>query len=192
MGHYKFGPYEYESLDCLTSGDYAPGGSVAVANQRTIDAAIADGEATSAGSFNGSTCVYGRKGLDDLSNGEDVLILLWPYLTEEYLIRCDDGASEWARRTLARLYNYPLLDDEEHSRVEMEWQDESMPDAMHDLARGFSDEGRDAWDALTEDEQHELFRKAEEETNTYWYHENNYAYIDTARLLGAPCLSRFM
>ena len=184
MWYQKIGEWEYVGLEVLTIGDYGGGGTVGVANQRSIDEAIENGEATSAGSFYGSD-------LDGV-DGEDVVVVLWPHGGVEYLIRCDPGASEWARGLVAALERYPLLDEEEWSRVESEWEEEALPDVLRDLARLFTGAGRDAWDALHEHEQVGLFRDACEETNTCWSYEYASAWIDGRRLVKAPCLAPFL
>lgn len=186
MQYQKIGEWEYVGMEALTIGDYGGGGAVAVANQRVIDAAIAAGEATSAGTFSGRDIDSG--GVE----GEDVVIALWAYGGREYLIRCDDGASEWAREMVRAVEQYPALDEEEWSRVEREWEEEALQDVLWDLRRLFSEDGRDAWDALPEEEHGELFQDACEETNTYWEHEYASAWIDVRRLIRAPSLAPFL
>jgi hypothetical protein len=186
MRYEKIGEWEYVGLDALTIGDYGGGGAAAVANQRAIDAAIAAGEATSAGSVAGCNV----EGAD--AEGADVVILMWPHGGREYLIRCDDGASDWAREMVESLEQYPVLDEEEWSSVEGEWEEEALPDVLLDLRRLFSESGRDAWDDVEEEEQGELFRSACEETNTYWEHEYASAWIDVRRLVRAPSLAPYL
>ena len=119
-------------------------------------------------------------------------MVAWAYGGCEYLIRCDDGAGEWARGIVAALADYPLLDDGAHSEVKHEWEEEALPDVLWDLARLFTEDGRDAWDGLHEHEQIGLFRDACEETNTYWEYEYASAWIDGRRLIKAPCLAPFL
>ena len=193
MRYQKIGEWEYVGLEALTIGDYGGGGTVGVANQRVVDAAIAAGDATSAGTFSGpGSCWSWDRGDTDGVEGEDVVMVAWAYGGCGYLIRCDDGASEWARGIVAALADYPLLDEGEWTSVERDWEEEALPDVLWDLRRLFSEDGRDAWDGMHSHEQLELFRDACEETNTYWEHEHASAWIDVKRLVKAPCLAPFL
>lgn len=178
MTTYQLGPWIYASIPCLTSGDYA-NGSVGRANARALDTLIDDGTLTSAGSHRGSDVVrsWGPPVPPDDLDGEDVIILTWAYNGREYLIRVDDGASEAARDLVARVSDYPIIDEELWSTVEAEEEQEAFTSWIRaDIGRALRvDHGAavaDAWDDLPSDEDWSLFLTAMAETSTCFVHDS--------------------
>lgn len=191
MTEYQIGPWRYASLSCLTSGDYAPAGAIAIANQRAIDAMIESGELTSAGSYRGSDVLrsWGPPEAPEDLDGADVLILTWAYSGQEYLIRCDDDASETARGILSGLDGYPLLNEELHSEVEEErraesWDHYVCSDVTASLARE-TDYGPECetWEALSAEDQRDAFERALSAANVYWEDTSEGASVDYRRAL---------
>lgn len=173
----------YQSHDSLSFGDYGGAGSVGRAN---IDALREQFPAsdTAEGTFrhvhNGvyeETDYYGRPTI----KGTPKLIMLFgAYASEAAYIR-EDCAAE----TLAALDDYPLLDEERHSEIELEWEDAAWESyARADLIASLSEATRDAWEAAGEPEDVALqaYRDAMEETNSYPETEHSSSYIPVDRI----------
>ena len=174
MNEYQIGPWKYCDCEALVSGDYAPGGTVATANQRSIDRMIEAGELTSAGSYGGTEVLrsWGPPDpdvIDDI-DGADVIILTWAYGGRQYLIR-EDG-SDAARGILAGLDSYPLIDESELSEVESEREREAWDSYLCDEVRRAlpDDDTRDRWDDLDSDASWSLFCRAMNEACEYLEH----------------------
>lgn len=90
------------------------------------------------------------------------------------------------------LENHPLWDDDRHSMMEVEAQDEAWESwARSDFERGLErkyddEEGwEDVVEDLTEDQLYELFRKGQEQANVYWHEDGDSGdmYISLDRVL---------
>lgn len=92
-----------------------------------------------------------------------------------------------------KLKNYPVIDEDKVSEVEMEWQDEAWKNwARSDFLRALNDkfpELEDQIEALAEQKEGEgdalygLFEEAREKANVYWESENAGMHIDIERVV---------
>jgi hypothetical protein len=87
-----------------------------------------------------------------------------------YLVRCDENAPEWLRSLVSGLASYPLIDEEEHSEVEQEWQDEAAEDLVNEWTRRL---GFDVDDKFAAETFWALVRCEA------WHYENSGAYLDS-------------
>ena len=84
-----------------------------------------------------------------------------------YLLVCDE-----TKDMFQALEDYPILDEDDHSIIELEEEQESWDSWIRaDLERLVEEE-------YTEDQLYEAYRKAMEETNTYPVHETGGCYVD--------------
>jgi hypothetical protein len=111
------------SSECLSFGDYGGGGSVARANINIIEAEHSEAM-TDIDGYDWS--------FDEVPDGIEIVrqsfgcggIIIW-------FLEGTDIEQEIS----AALEDYPVLDDDELCRVEMEWTEDAMPDALSDLRR---------------------------------------------------------
>lgn len=81
---------------------------------------------------------------------------------------------------------YPLYDDEEHSRVEMEWEESAFDDwALADLRGELPAHVNDVLDTLEGQQWFALYREAMEAENQYPTMEYSGAHIPVKRIAGA-------
>jgi hypothetical protein len=84
--------------------------------------------------------------------------------------------------------NYPLYDDESHSEVESEWEEEAWrdfgrKDLLRGLAKAMGDELEEIAEGdLSEDDLWECYRGAMEETNNYPAYENSGTCLPIGRI----------
>jgi hypothetical protein len=154
-------PTDFYMPELMTGSDYCSSGSVEVSNHRVFLER------------------YGK-----LPNVYDVY---GGYGTFAVVIRLD-SITEEMQEDFKALADYPLLDEDDHSQVEMEAEDEAWEgfyrrDFSHDLAKKFPAH-EDKIDAMSTDALWELFHTLTERTNTYWQNEcGNTAYIDLDRVI---------
>ncbi len=109
-------------------------------------------------------------------------------------------------KLLKKLSDYPLIDEDMHSHVQMEWENEAWDswarsDFKRELGKLFPDL-EDVIDDISDDDIWTIFHEAQEEANEYWECETPGAWIDVDRIakkvtaedIGkfgslAPCLS---
>jgi hypothetical protein len=112
----------YTTTDVLCSGDYCPAGNVGRAN---VAAAI-EGAPEGAVDYSGSGVTIEHrdpKGIDPYYEPRDVpepvavLVISGWYCSQTVYLRDGD---DYAAEILGGLANYPLIDDEAHSRIEHE------------------------------------------------------------------------
>ena len=141
--------------------------------------------------------------IGNLSRGEDGLSAWTPYSpdAETNMITVNfayNGVQVWikndeyAEDILRGLDDYPCISDETMSEIETEMEDEAWSGWIEsDIGRALSkleddEKTRDAWDALTDDGRHELYRTAMDKTNTCGHCESGGTwYVDIDRLLPA-------
>ena len=154
-------PTDFFMPDILSGSDYCSSGSVEVSNHRVF------------------LEKYGK-----LPNVYDVY---GGYGTFAVAIRLDSITEEMLEDFRA-LDDYPLLDEEDHSKVEREAEEESWEncyrsDFIRELSKAFPalEEGIDNLSIEAVDT---LFYALCDRTNTYWEHESgNSAYIDLDRVV---------
>lgn len=105
-----------------------------------------------------------------------------------YLLEGEPATEE----LLGALEEYPLLDDEVHSEVEMEWEDAAWNDwVCQELVAALDDEELKEWaeGGANADDPYSLFRcachRAMEECNVYFTFEHASAYVDVGRIASA-------
>ena len=101
-----------------------------------------------------------------------------------------EKATEDMRETLNALDDYPLIDEDELSHLEMNLEEEAWgnyieSDFLRALRKKFdTEEDEERIDNLTSSEVYTLFRNAMEATNTYYVHESNTGpYVDIDRIV---------
>ena len=100
-----------------------------------------------------------------------------------WLLECEE-----TKDIIASLADYPVLDDDLHSQVEMEWEEEAWDSWVRsELYSGLPEELQEAVDEQkpSDGKLYEAYRLAMESTNTYPVHEYDGAYIDTKEIQGA-------
>ena len=145
--------------ELLSGSDYCSSGSVEVSNHRVFLER------------------YGKRlGVYDVYGG---------YGTFAVAVRLDSITPEMLE-DLNTLYNYPVLDEDALSEVELEaeneaWENCYRSEFIRELAKRFPDF---AIENLSEDNTDKLFHELGDRTNTYWEHEQgNNAYIDVERIV---------
>ena len=170
----KYG-HKYLSPSCCTYGDYGGAGSVGVANVRAI---LNDEE------FQDSILRLTYRVWDNVDKWNDEFTD-WQTIEEFkvhgppkvvhltgghgsntlWLLECEETED-----IIACLADSPLLDEELHSQVEMEWEEEAWDNWIRgDLYRAMDEELQEAIDDKMPDDGklYEAYRLAMESTNTY-------------------------
>jgi hypothetical protein len=194
---------EYVSHDSLTFGDYGGAGSVGLANIRVLIDANSDSVESISMSFidrfqrtPAMLCYLldsEQTALDDITRDKTAILDAYgDYGSRQVWVRKDVAEQEEYgsryRSLLEALDNYPLLDEEEDSRVEMEWEAEAWRDWLKsDLLRTLEDDEplEEYASMLTDSELFECYRRAMEETNTYPVAEYSNVYVDVDRIAPA-------
>lgn len=159
------------SNGALTIGDYGGAGDVGLANLRVLKEEYAGRiEQYAAGEWRDAEedgyaldfVTRDYRLIDvprNLCPGADVdaVLVYYDYGGEQIFLR----DSEAARETMRALDNYPCLDDEEVSRVEMEWEQEAWESWLRsDLVRTLDEEVQDKLDEYAPDEAEEILRES--------------------------------
>jgi hypothetical protein len=194
---------EYVSHDSLTFGDYGGAGNVGLANIRVLIDANAESVEQVSMSF-----IYRferqpelrcylldseTRDLETIARDKPAILDAYgDYGSRQVWVRKDvaeqDDYGSRYRSLLDALDNYPLLDEEEDSHVEMEWEMEAWSDWLKgDLLRTIQDdEALDEYASmLTDSELFECYRHAMEETNTYSTPEYSGVHVDLDRIAPA-------
>jgi hypothetical protein len=120
---------------------------------------------------------------DSEFDGVDLIILEGDYSSESAYLATDCEEYDDIARALS---DYPVLDDDELSQIEMEWCEEALQQiAQYDMARELSDEYLtdavstlgDVWDNLPEEKQLDLLRAAMDTGNIYAESEYNGSFV---------------
>jgi len=197
------GDTAYVSHSSLEFGDYGGAGSVGLANIRVLIDANSDSVQQVSMHFIDR---FQRKrpmlhyltdseqiALDDITKDHPAILSAYgDYGSRQVWVRKDIAEQpdygSWYRSLLEALDNYPLLDEEESSRVEMEWEEEAWKDWLkHDLLKTIDDD-----DALSEyasllndSELFQCCRRAMDATNEYAVAEYSNVYVDIDRIADA-------
>jgi hypothetical protein len=168
---------KYITNDALAFGDYGGAGSVGAANIRSLEKEYA--EDLEYGSYSRAWDNHSIEGTPSLVILEDMCSSKIAYLREDI-----------ADETLAAVSDYPCLDDQEVSAVEMEWEQEAWSSWLqHDLIRTLpEDEDNDLRDKATDMNDEDLFqcyRNAMEECNEYPTPEYSGVHVDVERIAKA-------
>lgn len=182
----KIGELEYVSHNALTFGDYGGSGSAGLANIETI---VEDHQE--------SIVQCGMQALQDasiahLARFEKELIYEITSIKPEVIEAHGDYSSRqvWIRKDIDeiekytdRLKNYPCLDEEKMSEIELDWEVEAWNDWLKsDLIRSLPDEIEELIDDMNDDKLFSLYRQAMEECNEYPTAEYSGVYVDVNRI----------
>lgn len=182
--------HTYITASCLSYGDYGGAGTVGVANVRAI---------LEMDEFKDSILRLRYRDWENIDKwGDeftkqhtvDEFIVHGPpkvvHLTGSfgsntlYLLECDE-----TKDILSALADYPLVDEDLHSQIQLEWEDEAWDNWVRsELYDRLDDELQDAIDnnKPTDAKLYEAYRLAMLVTNTYPVHEHASTYVDTARI----------
>ena len=155
-------PTDFFMPEILSGSDYCSSGSVEVSNHRVF--------------------------LERYKDSPNVYDVYGGYGTFAVAIRLDSVTPEMME-DFASLDDYPVLDEDDHSEVEIDaeneaWESFVRSDFVRELHKHFP-AFEDAIDNLSNDQTWALFSKLMDRTNTYWEHEaGNTAYMDLDRLVG--------
>jgi hypothetical protein len=199
---------EYVSDSCFVYGDYGGAGSLGVANVRHlkenfdwmgIGMSQIEPEKL-AGEFKYRLRYYGVDEVQaHLETGDplpDVLLAEGQFGSVQAWLRAD---AEGADEIMAAMADYPVLDDQELSKVEMEWEQEAWDgwlrsDLMKTLRYDYFDEADEdedksleerADEQLTDAQLFEAYRAAMDECNVYPTPELNGVHIPVERIAGS-------
>lgn len=173
---------KYESDDSLVFGDYGGAGSVGKANIKVLQEQFPD--------FIDMGMDYeaierGWKEVDqfDPANPPILIMAYGGYGSEQAWLLSDN---EEVQDILRGLADYPAIDDEAISEIEMEWESEAWESWLRsDLMKTLPEELEEAADELPDEELFEAYRQAMDETNTYPTPEYNGVHVDVDRISGA-------
>lgn len=162
-------PTDFYLPELLSGSDYS-GGSVTVSNHRVF--------------------------LEQFGKVDGVYEVYGGYSTYAVAIRLD-AINEEMLDIFKALEDYPLIDEDDLSRVELEAEDEAWDswvehDFRRDAAEKFPHVDPDVFYEMPKDKLFEVFRTLAERSNTYWQNEEgNSAYIDLKRLLDSATEADF-
>lgn len=184
----KYG-HKYVSPNALVYGDYGGAGSVGVANVRAIfemeelvdhvcQMTYRTWENLDKWNDDFTEPAY----IDDFaSDPPKVVHLVGGHGSNTlWLLECEETED-----IIASLADYPLLDEDLHSQVELEWEEEAWEHwTRSELYDGLPEELQEAIDDKkpTDGKLYEAYRLAMESTNTYPVSEQAGVYIDTKRI----------
>jgi hypothetical protein len=172
---------EYVCPPCCTFGDYGGAGSVGKAN---IAALLEQAASVQEISFQDVYDIQNRWGFSHVSPDElpDIFHASGSYGSEAVYVRADKFADE-----IAALADYPSLDDDKVSEIEMEAVSDAFDNWLEsDLLRGVPDDIRDRLYDMENAERAELtweaYRAAMERENVYPQYEYSGVYINIDRI----------
>lgn len=195
----------YETVDCLSFGDYGGAGSVGRANINALQEEFAeDRDEFSMSTWNmGQELVTRREpsyssAWEDIAPTAPLVTTYGAYSSEQAWLRVDGPFEERAREILDALEDYPLICEDAISEVELEWESEAWDNWLRsDLMRTLPDDEPYRFDDLTPDdaptlrelaeeldaaELFRLYRAAMDTTNTYPEPEYNGVHVDVRRI----------
>jgi hypothetical protein len=173
----------------LSVGDYGGAGSVGQANLQSIKSIINSEqlvlENATYREWNNAGGYYGSNSTDKRITKAHAVELYGGYGSKTIWVREDcDALAECVNA----LSDYPLIDDEEHSRVEMEWEQEAWDNYVReDLERTLKEDTKEWFHAVTFDDDtlFSCYRAAMDATNTYPVPEYDSVHIDIERISDA-------
>lgn len=198
MENLKIGNRTFAALPACSFGDYGGDSSVGLANIRELrkqfaDRMIVDSFGSWFSDGTPKTVYVNREWVDrDPAefDGVSLIVLEGGYSSESaYLdIDCDEYQD-----IAASLENYPALNDEAVSEVELEWENDALVECCRDIGRELSndyltpdDEDRatleDVWHELNAEKQAEIVRQGMRDGNVYASVESSSSYISADEL----------
>lgn len=168
----------FVSPSACAFGDYGGAGSVGLANIQTLVKEAGDK------AVNGYMSSYWQTDdsiVEEVRAGAVLVHLTGGYGSETVYIRAD---SELGEETIAALADYPCLDDELSSEIEMQWETEAWESWIKsDLEREcWPDETPAEIEALTDSDLFECYRAAMEAENEYPEAEYSSVYVHIERI----------
>ena len=186
----KIGTIEYVSDDALSFGDYGGAGSYGLSNIRgivedhkdsiveTSYSCLRDCEVTG-GRY------LGKELLEEVEQFKpEVIHVFGDYSSETVYLRSDLPETEDLMKSLE---DYPVLDEQAMSEVEMEWEQEAWDNWLKsDLVHTLPDDIRDTIDGLDDAQADDIlsaaYSEAMEQTNSYPVAEYSGIYVDIDRI----------
>lgn len=201
MEEFTIAGVKYLGHDALTFGDYGGAGSVGVANVRDVENDHEDDIAWISYSVISDIQATNKRGKDTIAD----FIADFRYQASDFFADGFDKpkiykatgsygsttiyvrADIWTKCEYGRLDDYPLLSDDTHSEIEMEWENEAFESwAESDLIRSLDDRQQEKLDTMPDETRTgltwEAYRVAMEETNTYPTPEYSGSHIDIDRI----------
>ena len=179
------GTRTFERLDACDCGDYGGNGALGLANVEALSEQFSNRMMTepySRWDVDG-TIKPGRVHQDESDyENVDLIILEGSFGSKSAYLATD---CEEYSDIVAGLENYPVINEEIFSRVEMEWADEAIAGAVSDMHRELRKHGgnaEDIWHEMTQDQCEAMIRDAMEKTNTYAESELSGSYIKLDRI----------
>ena len=194
----KIGNRTFAALPACSFGDYGGDGSVGLANIRELRKQFSDrmvvdsfddwhSDGTPKRVFR--NLIWTDRDPAEFDGVSLIVLEGWHSSESAYLdIDCDEYQD-----IAASLENYPALNDEAVSEVELEWEDDAIVECCHDVGRELSsdyltgdDEDRatleDVWQELDAEKQAEIVRQAMQDGNVYASVEYSSSYISADEL----------
>lgn len=173
----------------LSVGDYGGAGSVGQANIQTLHSIINEEqlilEHVTYREWDNAGGYYGSDSTDKRITEAHAVELYGGHGSKTIWVRED---CEALAECVNALSDYPLIDEEEHSRVEMEWEQEAwdnyVREDLYATLREDSDAERRA-DTFDDDTLFACYRAAMDATNTYPEAEYEGVHIDIERISDA-------
>lgn len=160
----------YLGHDACAFGDYGGAGSVGRANIDALLEQFSDDFAEGA---------MGREWDNYGVTGTPALVVLYGMYSSEAAYLREDIAAE----TLDALDDYPCIDDERVSEIEMQWETEAWESwVRRDLYGALPEDLQEKADGIGDSDLFECYRRAMEATNTYPVPEYSDVYIDVDRI----------
>jgi hypothetical protein len=172
----------YVSHSALTFGDYGGAGSVGLANIRTLMAEHPDSAEVHMSNLDNHCFHDGDWALNIERHRPGLLVAFGSHGGQQAWLR-EDLADD----TLRALADYPSLDDEEISRVEMEWLEEALdsyllrfdiPNALRDMDEALEDK----WSKLSGEDRRRTFYEAMEDAGVHPEPEYGGVYVDAEKI----------
>ena len=196
MKNLKIGNRTFAALPACSFGDYGGDSSVGLANIRYLREQFADRmveDSFSSWHSDGTpkTVYVNREWVDRPESdfdGVSLIVLEGSYNSESAYLDVD--CAEY-QDIAASLENYPALNDEAVSEVELEWENDAIVECCRDIGRELSDDYltsddndfatlQDVWDDLDADKQLEIARQGMRDGNIYASVEYSSSYISAS------------
>lgn len=186
---FKIDNTEYRSLPCLTFGDYGGGGAIGRANINSL-LETASAEKWSLDQIwcamvppDGSSRSVAELSSDNYEwethkfTRPEMFLAVGGYAFEAIYVRADI----WDDRELDFLFDYPCIDDQKVSEIEMQWEQEALESwALADLNRDIED---DHDIEVSEDVSRSCYHEAMEAQNQYPETEHSGSHIPVDEIL---------
>ena len=122
---------------------------------------------------------------DDYNDHKDIAFISGDYGFQAVIYNTATTDEE-ILNILKKIEDYPLIDEDMHSHVQMEWENEAWDswarsDFKRELCKLFPDL-EEVIDDISDDDIWTIFHEAQEEANEYWECETSGAWIDIKRV----------